>query len=587
MKRIAILFVMSFIVCVNACAQIVTPDTGARYTFETLAASYPDAVQYSQSGTFDIFQDITISDSDTLVFSSTDQQLLFHNDLQLAIAGSLLCEPRSDSLRVSSVLDSSGATPYEFRFEGAQSCILENILFENGKDIFISESDITIRYCEFVGFQDAAVRVMNCSPLITECYFHDNLASAINSPANANASPQIVSNRFYNNVLLNANTPQINLGTGAETPILIQNNHIEGVASSMSGGIAVSSLMGGSDVTTVQVSGNFILHNRYGYTQTGTNIRGTIVDNDILDNNLETDPMNGGSGVSIYGYDTTCYAYLRRNIIAGNLWGVTAIYKYQIDMGTQSCPGGNVLYDNGNGGVDYAFAMSQYSTLDVSAVGNYWGSNDAEFAESTILHKTDNASLGQVFYEPILQLHPIAYSAYIDEGYPYEVAYFSDTNIAIVDILDLPDVDTEILLNVSRGVRYEIVSDEDVEGLGYQWDGNEIVRDIRYRVYTPHGDTAYYTVSVAHILCSVPELSLPTIATQLYPNPVAGDSFTIEGMAEEAMQVEVFDLSGRCVWRATGGTGSQTVPTANWKSGLYVVRITQRGETVSHRVVIP
>ena len=120
----------------------------------------------------------------------------------------------------------------------------------------------------------------------------------------------------------------------------------------MSGGIAITNLTN-TGVTKVLLQDNVIAHNRYGYTQMGYRISSEIFDNQFIDNDLEVTPNNGGSGISIYGYETTCAAKLRRNLITGNLWGVTAIYYHNVDMGTAEDPGGNVLYNNGNGGVDY------------------------------------------------------------------------------------------------------------------------------------------------------------------------------------------------------------------------------------------
>ena len=60
--------------------------------------------------------------------------------------------------------------------------------------------------------------------------------------------------------------------------------------------------------------------------------------------------MNGGSGISIYGSSTNNKAILRNNLITGNLWGITAIYYHDIDMGTEDDWGYNEIHDNSNGG---------------------------------------------------------------------------------------------------------------------------------------------------------------------------------------------------------------------------------------------
>ena len=115
--------------------------------------------------------------------------------------------------------------------------------------------------------------------------------------------------------------------------------------------------------------------------------------------------MNGGSGISIYGTATTNIATLRRNIITGNLWGITAIYYHNIDMGTVDDFGQNIIYNNGNGGVTYALYNNAFS--DMTAIGNYWGSNDPAFAAEVIYDHSDDPSLGTVTYLPIMEMYPI------------------------------------------------------------------------------------------------------------------------------------------------------------------------------------
>ena len=110
--------------------------------------------------------------------------------------------------------------------------------------------------------------------------------------------------------------------------------------------------------------------------------------------------MNGGSGISIYGMTTNNKAILRRNVITGNLWGITAIYQHDIDMGTVDNWGYNDIHDNGNGGAVYD--LYNNSACDLMAVGNKWGSADYDEIESHIYHQHDDPSLGLVTFYPYL-----------------------------------------------------------------------------------------------------------------------------------------------------------------------------------------
>ena len=245
---------------------------------------------------------------------------------------------------------------------------------------------------------------MDCSPTIQNSYFPDNQACAIQSALNSDGCPAILNNVLYNNVLSNTNNPQINIGPGTTDTIRIIGNLIEGVASNMSGGIGISNMFSFSQlVTHVLVKDNLVKNNRYGYTQNGSLISSELYDNQFIDNNLEVNPNNGGSGVSIWG-DATCTAKLRRNLITGNLWGVTAIQIPLLDMGTAEDPGHNLLYNNGNGGVEYELYNNSNSSVD--AIGNYWGCDNDAAAEDVIFHWNDNTSYGLVNYLPLYVIEP-------------------------------------------------------------------------------------------------------------------------------------------------------------------------------------
>ncbi len=581
---------LSFIILlfINVQAQIVTDGSGTKYTLQDLATAYPEAVTCTDPGVYHLHENLTLSANDTLFLDATLQQLVLHNELTITIQGVLISAERTDLLTVTSERENAESTSYEWRLEEGSVGLLQHILFEDGKDIFLTDGEFTLRNCEFTGFAESAVRMMNCNPVITGCHFHDNHAAAIQSPANASSSPVITNNILYNNALDNTNNPQINLGTGGTDTIVITGNRIEGVASTMSGGIAISNLVGAEQVTQVLLSGNTITHNRYGYTQTGTNISAEILDNFITDNNLETDPMNGGSGISIYGYDTTCYAKIRRNIIAGNLWGVTAVYRYQIDMGTANDWGRNVLYDNANNDELYAFAMSQYSTLDVTAIGNYWGNNDTAFAESVILHQHDQSNLGRVEYEPILPLYPTVegvssidyywgnpdliynWNCEIDSPYIYTESHDCDPNAPL----------NNIYLQVPLGVTYTPLYEDP-----NFYDSTLVIpvsRLIAYCVSTPHHDTAIWYLGIWwHLSCKEnPNTFI------LYPNPVSSGQLNLQNDAAAPIDIEVYDMSGKRVYRGHSQDQYTSINVSNWERGVYMVRIKEGQNIYTQKVVV-
>ena len=400
MKKILVLIVLIGITI--SYAQIVTPGNGASVTFNDLLNDPSGAVTSTGAGAYTLTQDLTISTNDTLWLDVATQSVRIADSVTLTISGCVLCEERTNQLEIIGI--QSNTTFFEWRFEEAASSFLKNLKIVAGESITIIQSSISIQFCEFSQFNSQVIKYMNCNPIILHCDFHDNRQAAINSGANVEGSPIVCYNRFYHNVLDNVNQPQINLGPGTTgRDILIEGNTIEG-CSSMSGGIAITNLMNIGSTTAI-IRNNTIENNRYGYTQQGNNIYALIENNIFRNNNLETNPMNGGSGISIYGSDTTCTAKLRHNVITGNLWGITAIYYHNIDMGTVDDFGYNALYDNGNDGVTYALYNNANSSM--TAIGNYWGGDTEEFAESVIFHRPDlGDAYGLVTYSPILTEEP-------------------------------------------------------------------------------------------------------------------------------------------------------------------------------------
>ena len=295
------------------------------------------------------------------------------------------------------------------RFEDASDpSFLSYCWFGEMNGIQIINSDVTFDTCRFHYFysqqQSSAVNCMNCDPVFTNCEFYSNEGAAIGSPANGQASPQILNCQFTNNVTSNANQPQINLGPGANDTIRIVNCTIEGGGHDMSGGITIADLMNTGD-TKILLKDNVVKNNRYGYNQQGLTISSVIERNQFVDNHYEDNPMNGGSGISIYGMDENNKAVLRGNIITGNLWGITVINAADINLGTEDDWGHNQLYDNGNGGVVYD--LYNNSTSDIMAVGNDWGTSNSHVIEDHIVHQNDDPSLGLVTFVPFIDVDDV------------------------------------------------------------------------------------------------------------------------------------------------------------------------------------
>lgn len=401
MKKEILFFALFFSVIPMLNAQWVSPGNGTTYTLPDLVR-VSDGVVTNTGTVFTINNDLTISANDILKIDDQVSRIDAGNVL-LTINGSVIC---SNTQRVK--FYGTMTEHFSIRFENAIDSELKTMYFSDGAGIQVIESDVDFIDCKFVYFTrdycSSVINFMNCNPLIEDCYFLLNEGAAIGSPANGQGSPSILNCQFDSNVD-GSNNPQINLGPGSEDTIFIVGNEIDGTyASWHAGGVSVSDLMGiGS--TKVVIKDNIIKEGRYGYNQQGMTISSVISNNQFINNSHEDNPMNGGSGISIYGTSTNCKAIIRNNTITGNLWGITAINFHNIDLGTEDDWGNNIIKDNGNGGVTYD--LYNNSACDITAVGNNWGSSNANEIEEHIFHQYDNPNYGLVNYIPFVDVDAV------------------------------------------------------------------------------------------------------------------------------------------------------------------------------------
>ena len=578
MKRIFIVLLGLFLIN-QGFAQWVSPGNGQTYTLESLCTTAPSAIMASSPGHYVISQNLTLSAGDLLTLESSAMSVFVNDGVSLTISGSLQTATRSQILVFQG--DSTQNNYFELRFEESSLNALKHVHFRYCQGIKLINSDITIDSCEFDYFSNHVISYMNCHPIIRDSYFHDNQACAIQSAVNTDGCPKILNNVFYNNVLANTNNPQINIGPGTTDTIQIIGNRIEGVASTMSGGIGIMNMYNPA-VTKVLLKDNVITNNRYGYTQNGYRISSEIFDNQFIDNNLEVTPNNGGSGISIYGYDTTCAAKLRHNLITGNLWGITAIYYHHVDMGTAEDPGYNVLYNNGNGGVDYELYNNANSNMD--AVGNYWGCDNDAAAEEVIFHQADNLSYGLVNYLPINVIEPLILGFdFLRENNPESMEYYPDMygefspegdSIFFYVGCTMPDL-AHLKPTITKPWGITVSPDESEIQNFYQ--------PVTYTASSPHSSTRDYVVKII-ISGDVKENLLTKI--NLFPNPVTQGYFTLDNPTEEVAQWQIFTASGQCVLCGEAQPGMNRIATKALKPGSYLVYVQKDNTFVTRKLIV-
>jgi parallel beta-helix repeat protein len=267
------------------------------------------------------------------------------------------------------------------------------------------------------------------------------------SGANVECSPQIIGCTIEYNVVENGNTPQINLGTSGADSIRIMNCEIIGnPENEMAGGIAVTTLFGGSAKARIET--NVIRDNRYGITCYGNNIGSLIRGNEIRDNNTQNQPMLGGSGINFFG-DGTNQSIVSGNTITGNLWGITIQNSAQPNFGQLEGdiynPGANTFMDNGNEGEIYDLYNNTPNTI--MAQNNYWGTDDPAEVEDHIFHQPDDPSLGLVDYLPLYS-PPVNIP---EQGFSKHAGLFSVSPNPATDFINIDfiaDIDGKVFIEV-------------------------------------------------------------------------------------------------------------------------------------------
>jgi len=377
--------------------QYVSPGTGATYTLNDLVA-ISEGVVTREGGEYFINHNLTISHTDKLLIN-TDVTVKVGPGRLLTFFGTLESNPPLEA--VFTAIDP--LIPFRgMRFEGSSASVLRNTTVKYGGGMQLIDTHMLIEDCVIrnntMTNGSAAISLTNSNPVIRYTRFIENAGSAIASGANSTSSPQILFNHFIHNGTANTNRPQINMGPGGEDTLRIVGNTIEGLYH-MAGGIGISNLLGVGQ-TRAMVKDNQIFNNRYGYAQMGNNISSVVKGNTVINNNIQYDAQQGGSGLNFYGTLNTNQAVVLNNIIRGNLWGITIQGNAQPNLGSngrgrnQTTGGFNIIEGNINNGQVYGLYNNTPNTIQ--AQFNYWGTDDPEKAEEFIFGKSQNPDLGAV-----------------------------------------------------------------------------------------------------------------------------------------------------------------------------------------------
>lgn len=403
MKKILLFVLITFYT--NSYSNYSTPGTGITWDLDSLVTYSGGDVTFS-SGEYFFNDTITISSSDT-IYVLSNAIMKFGTGVFIDINGVLIVNPPD-----SAIITAQDTTLKFFglKFEDqSDGSMLRKLIMEYGNSIRMLDCNILIDSCVIryntlnSSFASGAISFFRSNSTVSNCKIFRNRRAAIVSGANIASSPKILDNLIYENDVDNANVPQINFGATTSDTMIIRGNTIIGGPFIMCGGISFLPI---GSIPYVIIQNNIIKHNRYGIAIAGGNSNFYINNNTIDSNNIQGLPNLGGSGINFNG-SATQNSIVTRNIIRGNLWGITIQGTAKPNLGNLSNSdttdiGLNELYNNMNTGTIYD--LYNNTPDSIKAQNNYWGTGNLDSIEAHIFHNPDNPALGFVDYIPIRSL---------------------------------------------------------------------------------------------------------------------------------------------------------------------------------------
>ena len=432
MKRLFLTWALGLLSATYASA-FKTDGDGSTYTFTKLAQTPGSGVTMTDQKHFVMSESVTIAAGDFFCLSDVTygMEVKLGNEVELTVEGeadlnvpftfNFTWEGDKPEIEAGSyhstvmtlTRDKETDVPLGITVTGGtadKETVVRGIRFEYAGLKNYSQKNMKVQYCEFYrhnGTQSGALFMGTDGAHfdIDHCTFTECQRAAIGGAANFACPAKVTHCLFVRNSQDNRNIPQLNIT--AASLIEIEDCILRGDSTkNMAGGIGISNFMQ-STGNHVAIRHCEIEMHRYGITTMG-DMDVDISRCTLSDNRYETNPNNGGSGMSFYDPYQKQTVRVSDCRIERSLWGITVIGCKDVNLGridvdendTRYNPGNNIFKNNGNGGVLYDLYNNSANT--VYAQGNVWNVRHltAEEIENVIFHKVDDNQLGEVIYMP-------------------------------------------------------------------------------------------------------------------------------------------------------------------------------------------
>lgn len=431
MKKLVLFFLAS--IMATASHAYKTAGDGTEYTFEMLSQIEGTGVSKTDDNTYVVMETDTIAEGDSFIFQDEPLRYVvrFGDGVGLRIEGD------ADFGFPIFVVEYGGWSI------GARLERLKTITFTRNEEtdrptgIVLACKDVSKENCvnginfEYVGLQietKAFVQVQECwfyyyqgepsgalyledtpemPSLIVNCDFVNCQKAAIAGNDNIPSSVYVWNCKFVENSQQYSDIPQLNL-TAAKHVWVDTCTLLGGSTESASGAIGVCNLAA-TEGNLVEIVDCQIENHRYGISTTGA-MNVWIEGCKLRNNRFEADLTEGDGGCAICfnDPDNNQTAKVMECLIEGSHRGVVVNGCKDINLGRidvdKEAPeynsGQNVFRNNGFDGLLYDLCNNSANT--VYAQNNTWNVEEQtrERIENVILHKSDDASLGEVVYMP-------------------------------------------------------------------------------------------------------------------------------------------------------------------------------------------
>lgn len=451
-----------------------SPGTGEAYSLESLSSISESGLTKTAENVYLLNSDITLKSGDSFTLEpgvelriAGTAQIRIECDYTLGAATGRTLITRADSTDTPKGI--------YILYDGDKRGKIQNLDFEYASMRSYGSTGFDMEGCSFrysngklSSAGALALGKSGASFSISRCTFSENTVPAIGSGANIHCGVTISDCSIFDCTTENRNKPMINISVGGDSAVLIRNVNITGTGRDMVGGISINNMLNGKGSNVVNIDSVYIRDCRYGINGIGKQ-KMTVSRALLIDNNHETNPMNGGSGISLTSAGDT--AIITGCRIVNSLWGITLIKSSPANLGqigNELSPGNNVFINNGNnGGTEGAewkpYDLYNNTELTVYAQNNTWSVSEQtqDKIENVITHKNDDASLGEVIFTPAKDAPQLVTLATLAEDSESGVTKSGDNVYVMTKDVTVPAdkefrLDGGLTLRMADGVRLNL-----------------------------------------------------------------------------------------------------------------------------------